>query len=72
MLEGLSRTHVCEFPIAQTTIPHLVGRGGRTVHEAEGQLGVIMGIMDRHNDHELVITLTAPQNQEEVAKTVLG
>ena len=70
--EGLTRAHVSEFPVPQAAVPHLVGKGGRTVREAEDRLGVIIGIIDAINDQEAAVTLVGPRENVEVAQVVLG
>ena len=70
--EGLTRAHVSEFPVPRTAVPHLVGKGGRTVREAEDRLGVIIGRIDADNDQEAAVTLVGPREKVEVAQVVLG
>lgn len=52
--EGLTRTHVSQFPVPQTASRHLVRKVGRTISAVEDPLGVIIGIIDdneKNNQH---------------------
>ena len=69
--EGLSRTEVCEVPVPQTAVPHLVGKGGRTIREAEDRLGIILDIMDANSGREAVVSIVGPPAKVAVAAAVL-
>lgn len=69
--DGLSNADVCEVPVPQSAVPHLVGKGGRSVREAEDRLGVIIGIIDKFNEDEALVTLVGPPERVKVAGVVL-
>ena len=59
--------------LAQSAVPHLIGRGGRGVRRMEQKLGVIIGIMDSNKKGGFAtVTVLGPAPRVEYAKVVIG
>ena len=67
---GLRDAAAGEVQVPRAAVPHVVGRAGRIVREAEEKLGVIIGIMDLKNG-EALVTVLGPQDHVDAACTVV-
>ena len=68
--EGLGTADREEVTVPRSAVPHLVGRRGETVREAENSLGVLIGIMDG-TDNQATVTLIGPLAQVGLAREVV-
>ena len=59
-----------ELPIPKDRLPHLVGKGGKTIQSLEDRLGVIIGVMDGSGEMALV-SVVGPLDQLEVTRRVV-
>lgn len=68
---GLLEAPTTTVTVAQSAVPHLLGRGGRVARRVEEKLGVIMGIMDGTRGGSATVTLCGPPSHLEPAKVVI-
>ena len=68
---GLAEAATTELEVARASVPHLVGRGGRTVADLEETLGIIIGIADSQNENRALVTLIGPKDRLQAAKHVV-
>ena len=56
-----------EFLAPQTAVPHLVGKGGRTIRTVEDWLGVIIRIIYGNTNQKAEVTLVGSRYRLELA-----
>ena len=68
--EGLMAAHQRELRVPQAAIPHIVGKGGRTICAIENKFAVIVGLADTGGG-EAVVTVWGPPARVAVAGAVI-
>ena len=68
---SLAEATTTELEVARASVPHLVGRGGRTVADLEETLGIIIGIADSQEENRALVTLIGPEDRLQAAKHVV-
>ena len=67
---GLGAVEHAELKVPRSSVPHLVGRGGRTIEIIENLFGIIVGVGDR-GDGEARVTMWGPQDRLDGGKHVV-
>ena len=67
---GLGAAGRAELKVPRTSVPHLVGRGGRTIQLIENLLGIIVGVGDG-GEGEARVTLWGPKDRLAGGKRVV-
>ena len=67
---GLGAAELTELQVPRSSVPHLVGRGGRTIELIENVLGLIVGVGDG-GDGQARVTLWGPKDRLDGGKQVV-
>ena len=67
---GLAQAQSTAVPVSRRVVPHLVGKGGKTIRMIEDAIGVIIGIMDGQ-DGQASISLVGPQDRIAAARPII-
>ena len=59
-----------ELLVPRRAIPHLVGKGGSTIHQIEECMGIIVGVADTA-EGEVMVTLFGPASRVTAARLVI-
>ena len=68
--EGLATAAHRAVTVPRASIPHLIGRGGRGIRQAEESLGLLIGLMDRAQG-DATVTLIGPEEKLEMGAAVV-